>query len=125
MNSKDGDMSGSKQRARTEHPRDGINIFIMGLVSVGVGAALAVLSPTALSADSSGKPCARTDFQTVFVKEACAKGQKNAKKEMKDWVKKAKKQKAGLECATCHSEMAPDYPLKPDGVKLFKELGGK
>lgn len=96
-------------------------------IGVALGAALAlVILPDARPALAGGKPCARSSFQTELVEKACAKdGQKGAKKAMKAWVKKAKKQKSGLECATCHSSMAPDYELESGALELYRELGGK
>lgn len=74
----------------------------------------------------AGKPCARKKFDTTFVKDSCTAGGLNqAKADMKKWMKDAKKQKKDLACATCHSKVAGDYPLKPDGLKLYKDLGGK
>lgn len=133
MNTSESNRSARTSRGRRspaprgQDRREGLGVVSTGLLSVGLGAILALAQlPGVPSAQAGGKPCARAEFQTTFVKEACAKGgQKGAKKAMKDWVKKAKKKKAGLECATCHSDMAPDYKLKPEGLKLFQELGGK
>ena len=86
-------------------------------------AALGVMSAMTASA---AKPCARKKFETELVKAACAKGgQDEAKKVMKTFLKEAKKKNATLGCATCHSKVGGDYPLKPDGRKLFKDSGGK
>jgi hypothetical protein len=75
--------------------------------------------------------CKRTAFKTELVRDACvgkpgAPGsQKAAKDAMKAFLKEHKKDKAGLDCTTCHSKLAPDYPLKPDALDTFKSLGGK
>lgn len=98
-----------------------ISSTFLGLVVFG---ALALMSPRI--SHGGGKPCKRTVFKTSLVKQACVSGgQSEAKKTMKKWVRSAKKKKAGLECATCHSSLAPDYPLTKQGLALFKELGGK
>lgn len=99
----------------------------LGLSSL-VAAALATLALVTVTADSAdaAKPCARKKFDTIAVKEACAKGgQDQAKKMMKDWLKTAKKKTASMNCATCHSKVSGDYPLKKDGLKLYKDHGGK
>lgn len=74
----------------------------------------------------AGEPCSRTKFDTKLVADACAAGgMATAKDVMKKWVKENKSKQAGLECASCHSKMAPTYDLKPDGLATFKKLGGK
>jgi hypothetical protein len=76
--------------------------------------------------------CKRTEFKTQLVKAACAKGgQKAAKTAMKAWVKGAKAAAKAdgmkLNCATCHSKMKEDWPLKDAAMALagFKKYGGK
>lgn len=125
-------MTGNRSDAptgpsRAVDPQAGkVSLLHTPFLGMCLGAALVLICLPAGDAMAGGKPCARTSFQTELVKQACAKGgQKSAKKAMKDWVKDAKKKKAGLECATCHSDMAPGYELKPEGLKLFQELGGK
>ena len=59
------------------------------------------------------------------MKAACAKGgQKAAKAAMKRWVKankdKAKEAGEKLNCATCHSKMKEDFPLKAKALDIFK-----
>ena len=77
------------------------------------------------------KPCARTEFKTKMVKDACAAGgQKAAKKVLKTWMKANKaayKEKYGksMTCKTCHTKFGGDFPLNADGVRLFNEFGGK
>ncbi|MGE0869770.1 MAG: hypothetical protein AB7P03_14490 [Kofleriaceae bacterium] len=73
-----------------------------------------------------GDPCKRASFDTKLVGDACKVGGTPAAKDaMKKWVKQAKRKQAGLECASCHSKMAPTYDLKPDGLALFRKLGGQ
>ena len=72
------------------------------------------------------EPCARSKFETKLVADACAAGGlAKAKDVMKKWVKDNKSKQSGLECASCHSKMAPSYDLKPDGLATFKKLGGQ
>jgi L-lactate utilization protein LutC len=81
--------------------------------------------PTSKDA-SAGKACSRTKFDSTLVANACKKGgQDEAKKVMKAYLKEAKKKNASLGCPSCHSKVGGDFPLKPDGLKLFKENGGK
>jgi hypothetical protein len=85
--------------------------------------ALVTLAPSTVDAAAA---CKHKKLETTLVADACkAGGQKAAKDEMKKWMKVAKKQRKDLACATCHSKVGGDYPLKPDGLKLYKELGGK
>ena len=73
-----------------------------------------------------GEACKRTKFETKLVADACtAGGMAKAKDVMKKWVKDNKSKQSGLDCATCHSKMAPSYDLKPDGLSLYKKLGGQ
>ncbi|CAN5753882.1 hypothetical protein BH11MYX3_BH11MYX3_38640 [soil metagenome] len=84
--------------------------------------ALAIASARVEGADA----CKRTTFETKLVADACKTGgTAGAKDAMKKWVKEAKSKQSGLECATCHSKMAPTYDLKPDGAATFKRLGGQ
>jgi cytochrome c len=77
------------------------------------------------------RPCARTEFKTTLVKDACKEGgQKAAKKAMQNWVKENKakyKEKAGkaMNCKTCHTKFGGDFPLNADGLKIYQEYGGK
>lgn len=98
----------------------------LGIASL-VAAVLATLTVVTLSASDvdAAAGCKRTKFETTSVAEACkAGGQKGAKDQMKKWMKEAKKKKPSIACASCHSKVAGDYPLKPDGLKMYKELGG-
>jgi hypothetical protein len=73
------------------------------------------------------KPCARKTFETAMIKAACEKGgQDEAKTAMKAFTKSAKQKNPAITgCPSCHSKTAGDYPLKTDGLKLFKAAGGK
>ncbi|MFN0248411.1 MAG: hypothetical protein ACKV2T_16080 [Kofleriaceae bacterium] len=65
--------------------------------------------------------CARKDFKTTLIKEACQKGGQTAAKDaMKAFMKKAKLK----DCKACHTKLAPGYELKPDGLDKFKKAGG-
>ena len=72
--------------------------------------------------------CKRTTFQTKLVSEACKSGgPKAAKDAMKAVLKTAKEKKVeGVTgCPSCHSKVGADYPLKKDGLDLFKKAGGE
>jgi hypothetical protein len=74
------------------------------------------------------KPCARTEFKSALVKDACkAGGQKAAKKAMQKFMKAAKKANEGtkITCKSCHTKPGGDFPLTADGLALFKKYGGK
>jgi len=98
----------------------------LGLASL-VAAALATLSIVSFSGTAdAAKPCARKKFESKLVADACKSGgQEAAKKAMKTWMKDAKKKRPSLGCASCHSKVAGDYPLKPTADKQYKDLGGK
>ncbi len=73
---------------------------------------------------SAGKPCSRAKTETKFLGNACKKGgQDEAKKVMKAFLKDYKKTHAAATCTTCHAKVGGAYPLKPDGLRLFKEAG--
>jgi hypothetical protein len=92
------------------------------LAAIVTAVALAMVSSAPASAD--GTACVRKDFKTELVKSACEKGgQKAAKDAMKTWLKQHPK--LGTSCNKCHSKLSPTYDLKPDGLKLFQENGGK
>lgn len=97
----------------------------LAVLSLAAGLALSLsfaFSPT--SADAwSGKPCARTKFESALVEKACAEGgQSAAKKAMKAFVKKAKKTDPELACDSCHTKIGGDYPINKDGAAKLKEL---
>lgn len=92
------------------------------LASIVIAIAALMLPPAADGADS----CQRTKFDTKLVGDACRTGGTPAAKDaMKKWVKTAKAKQPGLECASCHSKMAPSYELKKDALDTFKRLGGQ
>lgn len=98
----------------------GLLALVLGFV--GVVGAVTVSPQTA----DAGAACKRTTFDTKLVKDACqAGGQAAAKKAMKGFLKKAKKQEASLECNSCHTKLAPNYPLTADGLQKYRDLGGK
>ncbi len=90
------------------------------------GASVAVLSLSAPQSVEAGKACARTEFKTKLIQNACKKDQKAAKKAMKKFVKEAKKASGEkVTCKTCHTKTSGKYPLKKEGLDLFKKWGGK
>ena len=86
--------------------------FLVGLLSFA-----AVSSP----ADAT-VPCKTTSFKTELAKEACTKG---GQKAAKDAMKAFMKEKKIKSCNLCHDKLAPNYPLKTDGLEQFKKHGGK
>jgi len=94
----------------------------LGLCALALGIA-GLMSLPAVAKDGD---CKRTAFKTELVRDACTKGgQKAAKDAMKAFLKEHKKDQAGLDCTSCHSKLAPEYPLKADALKTFEKLGGK
>jgi hypothetical protein len=89
-------------------------------------AALGFATTRTTSAEAAGE-CKRTTFTTKMVKEACAAGgQKAAKDAMKAFLKTAKAKDPKISgCPTCHTKVGGDYPLKKDGLQLFKDAGGE
>ena len=88
--------------------------------------ALNIALLVAATTSRAGDACKRDKFDTELVKAACMQGGvATAKAAMKKFVKDNKSKHAGLECSTCHSKMAPSYDLKPDGLSLYRKLGGK
>lgn len=87
------------------------------------GASVAVLSLSSPQVADAGKDCARKEFKTDLIKNACKKGgQKAAKKAMREFMKKAKKAtKKKMTCKTCHTKASGKYPLKKDGLDLYTE----
>ena len=72
--------------------------------------------------DAADAPCVHKELKTDMVKEACAKGGQKAAKEAMKAFNKDKKIKS---CNQCHTKLAPNYELKPDGLEQFQKLGGK
>ena len=72
----------------------------------------------------AGKDCARKAFKTKMYEKACKKGgQKEAKKVARKFMKKAKKAtKQKITCRTCHTKSSGKYPLKKNGLELFKQF---
>jgi hypothetical protein len=98
------------------------------MAKLGIFASLitivAALGFATMSAADDAPPCKRTDFKTKLVSEACKKGgQKEAKAQMQDFVKK---NKLPTSCnKLCHTSLAPDYKLKDDALEQFKKAGGE
>lgn len=101
------------------------------LVSLALGLALVFagfgFSPGVNQAQAWwGKECARKEFKTELVADACKKGgQSEAKKVMKKFLKAAKKKDSGLTCKSCHTKLSPSFDLEKDGLATYKKLGGK
>lgn len=87
------------------------------------GASIAVLSLGAPEQADAGKDCARKEFKTKLVQDACKKGgQAEAKKAMREFMKKAKKASGDkITCTSCHTKSSGDYPLKKDGMALYEK----
>ena len=97
---------------------------LVSLIATFVATFALVIGFSSHEADGA-KACSRKKFETKLVGDACkAGGQGEAKKKMQGFLKDAKKKQADLGCASCHSKVGGDYPLKPDGLKKFKALGG-
>lgn len=98
-----------------------------GLLTLVAGCIATLTLVAGTSGDATaGKPCSRKKYETVLVDTACKTGGVDeAKKAMKDYLREAKKQNESLTCATCHSKVGGDYPLKPKGLATFREYGGK
>ena len=70
--------------------------------------------------------CAATQFYTQLVQNACERGgQAAANKAMKQFLVDARRRQPGLDCQSCHTRLAPDYPLTPGGLALFKRLSAR
>ncbi len=90
---------------------------VLGFMVTIVGA----LTFAGMSSSQAGDPCARKDFKTTLVKNACQQGgQKGAKDAMKAFMKDKKIK----DCKQCHTNLAPSYELKADGLAQFKKAGG-
>ena len=97
----------------------GLFVSIMSIVGVFT---FVTFSASADDAPAAPAACARAEFKTELVKQACAKGgQAEAKSAMKAFMKE-KKIKS---CNQCHAKLAPKYELKPDAVDQFQKAGGK
>jgi len=92
-----------------------------GLFYASLSTVLLVIA-LGMSTAQGADPCHRNEFQTDMVKAACTKGgQAAAKDAMKAFIKE-KKIKS---CNQCHAKLAPNFELKDDGFKQFKDLGGQ
>ena len=104
----------------TQHENPMKTLLLGALFTVVASLGIASLSGSADAGDAP--PCKSKEFKTESVKAACAKGgQKEAKAQMQKFMKEAKMKS----CNGCHTKLAPDYPLKADGLKKYHELGGK
>src|SRR5258705_1079889 len=84
-------------------------------------AIVAALTFASMKQSIAEDACQHKEFKTVMVKDACAKGQKQAKDAMKAFMKEAKIKS----CNDCHRKLAPKYELKDDAFERFKKAGGK
>jgi hypothetical protein len=93
---------------------------------LSICAAIGFATVSSSPVEAAGE-CKRTTFTTKMVKDACASGgQKAAKDAMKAYLKTAKtKDKAIKDCASCHTKVGGDYPLKKDALELFVSGGGE
>lgn len=97
------------------------NLAKTGLFASLLAFTTAIVLVSFSSEADAGEKCRRTDFKTVDVKAACAKDQKAAKDQMKKFMK----EKKFKNCQDCHSSLAPEYKLKPDGLEKYLKAGGK
>jgi hypothetical protein len=86
-----------------------------------ITAIVGAISFASLRQPEAADACQHKEFKTVMVKEACVKGQKDAKDAMKAFMKEAKIKS----CNQCHSSLAPKYDLKKDAYEQFQKAGGK
>jgi hypothetical protein len=103
----------------------------LGMLTIifGTVSALAIATLATSSADPAPAPlpCTRKVFKTEMIKAACTGthdapgGQAAAKTAMRKFVADHKIS----QCAECHADQAPSYPLKDTALKHYKELGGK
>lgn len=92
-------------------------LAVFGSIVTLVGA----LTFARMSSSQAGDPCARKDFKTTLLKNACQQG---GQKAAKDAMKAFMKDKKIKDCKQCHSKLAPSYELKADGLVQFKKAGG-
>jgi len=56
------------------------------------------------------------------MRSGCRRGQKFVKRQMQRYVKKWKTALGvRITCKTCHSNFAPRFDLKPEGLKLYRK----
>ncbi len=94
----------------------------MKIISTAAAAAVLILGSAPVNESRAGDPCVNTNFQTTLTKDACAKGGQDEAKEA--W-KKFMKQKNIKSCKVCHTKLAPSYDVTDDGLKQFRDMGGK
>ncbi len=92
-------------------------LAVFGSIVAIVGA----LTFATMSSSQAGDPCARKDFKTTLLKNACQQG---GQKAAKDAMKAFMKDKKIKDCKQCHTKLAPSYELKADGLEQFKKAGG-
>jgi len=108
------------------HPRTALFQLLATAVVVAATLVAATLSSVPVAADPP-TTCFRKVFQTKMVKAACtgtaAKPgtQLDAKAAMRKFVADHKI----AQCAECHADLAPKYPLKDTALKHYKDLGGE
>lgn len=87
--------------------------------------ALVTFLLVALVTGARAEDCETTHFETELVRTACERGGKSAARTaMSVFQKKAKQQRSGLDCKSCHSTMSPSYRLKPTALEQYRALGG-
>lgn len=102
------------------------SLLALGLLLSGLTLQLSTASAADDEEAGGDAACVRTKFDTKMTEDACKKGgQKEAKKAWKAWQKEAKKAGVELSCKSCHTKLAPEFPLKPDALEQFKKAGGK
>jgi hypothetical protein len=90
-----------------------------------VSRALLLLVMVGLVPLAKADACETTHFETELVRQACERGGKSAARfAMSVFQKKAKQQRSGLDCKSCHSTMSPSYTLKPTALEQYRALGG-
>jgi mono/diheme cytochrome c family protein len=103
-----------------------LGMFTVTLGTVGV-LAIATLATSSADPAPALPPCARKVFKTQMIKAACTGtpdapgGQPVAKAAMRKFVADHRI----TQCAECHTDQAPNYPLKDTALKHYQELGGK
>lgn len=97
-----------------------IKLISASLIAIVATLGFATFSTRAASAADAA--CKGKDIKAELIKAACEKGgQKEAKAVMKTFMKE-KKIKT---CNACHSKLAPNYELKKDAYKQYRDAGGK
>jgi hypothetical protein len=99
-----------------------LTIMITAATALGV----ATLSTPSASADPPAT-CFRKTFKTKMIKAACAGtvGKPGTQLDAKAAMRKFVADHQITQCAECHADLAPNYPLKDTALKHYKELGGE